>query len=97
MVYKEVAEANADLMLKRAAQLGCELRPHMKTHKTLEAGAMATGGSKRRIAVSTLAEAEFYADGAPPHTPAPRVSTCGEPGRRRRVRRHPVRGAHHRR
>eukprot|EP01079_Euglenida_sp_SAG-EU17-18_P002766 gene2766-3393_t len=63
VVYKDVAEANAAVMLRRAARLGCVLRPHMKTHKTLEAGAIATGGTKRCIAVSTMAEAGFYADG----------------------------------
>mmetsp|Transcript_51164 Transcript_51164/g.164281 ORF Transcript_51164/g.164281 Transcript_51164/m.164281 type:complete len:350 (-) Transcript_51164:61-1110(-) len=50
-------------MLERARTLGCQLRPHQKTHKTLEAGAIVTGGSKRCVAVSTLAEAEFFADG----------------------------------
>merc|ERR1712167_240377 len=50
-------------MLAKAASLGTVLRPHMKTHKTLEGGVLATGGSKRRIVVSSLAEAEFYANG----------------------------------
>jgi len=60
---KSIAEANASAMLGRAAQLGCALRPHVKTNKTLEASAIATGGSKRRIAVSTMAEAHFFAAG----------------------------------
>ncbi|CAK9112714.1 D-threo-3-hydroxyaspartate dehydratase (D-THA DH) (D-THA dehydratase) (Threo-3-hydroxy-D-aspartate ammonia-lyase) [Durusdinium trenchii] len=49
-------------MLQRAKQLGCQLRPHMKTHKTIQGGVLATDGTKRCITVSTLAEAEFYAD-----------------------------------
>merc|ERR1719353_1906224 len=49
--------------MTRARALGVELRPHVKTHKTLEGGAIATGGTKKRIVVSTLAEAHFFADG----------------------------------
>lgn len=63
LLYKHVLERNAQRMLDRAAQLGCVLRPHMKTHKTLEGGAIVTAGTKRRITVSTLAEAQFFADG----------------------------------
>ena len=49
-------------MLERATKLGCALRPHVKTCKTAEAGVIATGGTRRRIAVSTLAEAQFFAE-----------------------------------
>eukprot|EP00931_Biecheleriopsis_adriatica_P108924 TRINITY_DN83195_c0_g1_i1.p1 TRINITY_DN83195_c0_g1~~TRINITY_DN83195_c0_g1_i1.p1 ORF type:complete len:416 (-),score=87.95 TRINITY_DN83195_c0_g1_i1:36-1283(-) len=63
VAYRSVVERNAERMLARAKELGCVLRPHMKTHKTLEGGSIATGGSKRCITVSTLAEAEFFADG----------------------------------
>eukprot|EP00747_Dinoflagellata_sp_TGD_P135989 gnl/TRDRNA2_/TRDRNA2_175499_c8_seq1.p1 gnl/TRDRNA2_/TRDRNA2_175499_c8~~gnl/TRDRNA2_/TRDRNA2_175499_c8_seq1.p1 ORF type:complete len:372 (+),score=50.18 gnl/TRDRNA2_/TRDRNA2_175499_c8_seq1:70-1185(+) len=58
-----VAKANAKRMLARASALGVKLRPHVKTHKTLEGGEIQTGGTLRRIAVSTLAEARFFADG----------------------------------
>ena len=61
--YPAVMEANAKAMLERAARLGCVLRPHVKTAKTLEAAAIQTGGTKRRVVVSTLAEAEFLARG----------------------------------
>ena len=54
--------ANASAMRARAEGLGCQLRPHLKTHKTIEAAIIATNGSKRRVVVSTLAEAEFYAN-----------------------------------
>ncbi|CAJ1333100.1 unnamed protein product [Effrenium voratum] len=60
--YRSVIARNAERMLSRAKDLGCKLRPHMKTHKTAEGAVLATGGTKRCIAVSTLAEAEFYAD-----------------------------------
>ena len=58
-----VAEKNADEMLQRAASLQCALRPHVKTHKTLEGAWIQTGGTARCITVSTLSEARFFADG----------------------------------
>lgn len=58
-----VARANAERMLDRAKSLGTALRPHVKTHKTLECAAIQTGGKKRGIVCSTLAEASFFADG----------------------------------
>ena len=63
VVRLPVARANSERMLARASRLGCTLRPHVKTHKTLELGAMQTGGSCRGITCSTLAEVEFFADG----------------------------------
>lgn len=53
---------NAQRMIDRYQKLGVQLRPHMKTHKTLECADIMTGGSRRCIVVSTLAEACFYAD-----------------------------------
>uniref|UniRef100_A0A8C2JD53 Zgc:162816 n=1 Tax=Cyprinus carpio TaxID=7962 RepID=A0A8C2JD53_CYPCA len=53
---------NAEGMLERFHKLGVQLRPHMKTHKTLECAEIMTGGSRRCIVVSTLAEVSFYAD-----------------------------------
>ena len=61
--YRDVMERNIETMSKRAASLGCVLRPHVKTTKTLEGAALLTGGTKRRCVVSTLAEATFLADG----------------------------------
>ncbi|XP_022525263.2 D-threo-3-hydroxyaspartate dehydratase isoform X2 [Astyanax mexicanus] len=58
----EIVQRNARLMLDRCQKLGVQLRPHMKTHKTLECADIMTGGSRRCIVVSTLAEASFYAD-----------------------------------
>ncbi|XP_078621834.1 D-serine dehydratase-like isoform X1 [Branchiostoma floridae x Branchiostoma japonicum] len=54
-------ERNATTMAQRCHQMGVSLRPHMKTHKTIEAAEIMTNGTKRHIVVSTLAEAEFYA------------------------------------
>ena len=63
LLYLDVATRNADRMLARAERLGCALRPHVKTHKTLEGGVLQTGGTRRRIVVSTLREAQFFANG----------------------------------
>jgi len=52
---------NATKMKDICKELDVLLRPHTKTHKTIEAAVIQTGGSKRRIAVSTLTEAELYA------------------------------------
>ena len=62
LVNLEVARANAARMLQRAAALGCRLRPHVKTHKTIEGALLQTGGARRGITVSTLAEAAFFAE-----------------------------------
>ncbi|KAJ8255311.1 hypothetical protein GJAV_G00203430 [Gymnothorax javanicus] len=53
---------NASEMLERFQKLGVQLRPHMKTHKTIECADIMTAGTRRCIVVSTLAEAVFYAD-----------------------------------
>ncbi|KAK3700163.1 hypothetical protein RRG08_047586 [Elysia crispata] len=54
-------EQNAKRMRDTCERLKLTLRPHTKTHKTLGAALLQTGGSKRCITVSTLVEAEFYA------------------------------------
>ncbi|XP_060078117.1 D-serine dehydratase-like [Ylistrum balloti] len=55
-------ERNARAMQDRCKHLGIQLRPHTKTHKTIEAADILCGGQKRCIAVSTLAEADLYSD-----------------------------------
>lgn len=57
-----VARANAAKMRQRFESFGIALRPHVKTHKTIEGALLQTGGDRRRITVSTLAEARFFAD-----------------------------------
>jgi D-serine deaminase-like pyridoxal phosphate-dependent protein len=47
-------------MLLRASNLGCTLRPHVKTHKTIQGALMQTNNRFSSITVSTLAEAEFF-------------------------------------
>eukprot|EP01050_Picozoa_sp_SAG11_P017506 SAG11_NODE_2533_length_3246_cov_40.379409_1_plen_92_part_00 len=53
VVRLPVVRANASRMLATAERLGVALRPHVKSHKTLELGELQTGGSKRGITVST--------------------------------------------
>lgn len=60
LVDLEKVKRNCERMRKRCDSLGVALRPHMKTHKTLEAGLLMTNGIRRQVVVSTLAEAEFY-------------------------------------
>nr|XP_056713488.1 D-serine dehydratase-like [Euleptes europaea] len=59
----DVVKRNTQEMAERFRALGVNLRPHMKTHKSLEGGDLMTGGTRRRIVISTLAEARFFADG----------------------------------
>ena len=62
VVYKSILQRNAQRMRDRAEKLGCALRPHVKTCKAVEAAKIATNGRMRRICVSTLREAQFFAD-----------------------------------
>jgi len=54
-------ERNAARMAKRAQRLGVRLRPHVKTHKCVEAARIQTAGAFGGITVSTLAEARVFA------------------------------------
>jgi D-serine deaminase-like pyridoxal phosphate-dependent protein len=54
-------ERNCDRMIRRAAQLGVQLRPHMKTAKSVDVGRLATREGSVGVTVSTLAEAEHFA------------------------------------
>ncbi|XP_076804880.1 D-serine dehydratase-like [Clavelina lepadiformis] len=58
VVHKAKVKSNADKMQERADWAGVALRPHFKTSKCVEAAIIQTGGTKRCMAVSTLAEAE---------------------------------------
>ncbi|HKI43877.1 MAG TPA: alanine racemase [Balneolales bacterium] len=53
---------NAESMIERACWHSLKLRPHVKTHKTLEGARYQLGDRFHAITVSTLAEARFYAD-----------------------------------
>jgi len=62
VVSKSAYENNCKEMLEKAEKMGVQLRGQTKTHKTIEGGILQTGGSKRCIVVSTLTEAEMYAN-----------------------------------
>lgn len=54
--------ANAERMRQRVAAHGVSLRPHLKTAKSAAIAAMAHGGRKGPVTVSTLREAEYFLD-----------------------------------
>ena len=54
-------ERNCERMSARAAALGVQLRPHMKTAKSAEVARLATRERSAGITVSTLAELEYFA------------------------------------
>ncbi|KYQ99707.1 hypothetical protein DLAC_03647 [Tieghemostelium lacteum] len=61
LVDKDVVKNNCKRMIDRAIELGVNIRPHMKTHKTLEIGQFQVSGlDYSRVIVSTLSEAEFF-------------------------------------
>ena len=53
---------NLNRMSARARKLGVDLRPHLKTTKSSEVAKLATEGHSGAITVSTLREAEYFAD-----------------------------------
>jgi D-serine deaminase-like pyridoxal phosphate-dependent protein len=62
LVDPDVLEGNVRAMSERAGRLGVRLRPHTKTHKCVEVARLQVRGSFGGITVSTLAEAERFAD-----------------------------------
>ncbi|EGG23592.1 hypothetical protein DFA_05726 [Cavenderia fasciculata] len=62
VIYEDVVKRNCKLMHDRAISLGVDIRPHMKTHKTIEIGKFQTETINiKKIIVSTLSEARFFA------------------------------------
>lgn len=62
LVDRAVVQRNCDRMRAKAQSSGVSFRPHVKTHKSVEIGRMQHGGHPGPITVSTLAEAELFAD-----------------------------------
>lgn len=62
LVDRNVVQRNCDRMRDKARASGVSFRPHVKTHKSVEIGRMQHGGQAGPITVSTLAEAELFAD-----------------------------------
>lgn len=63
LVERTVVQRNCARMRDKAHASGVLFRPHVKTHKCVELGRMQHGGAIGPITVSTLAEAEYFADG----------------------------------
>ena len=62
LVDRAIVQRNCDAMREKARASGVAFRPHVKTHKSVEIGRMQHGGATGPITVSTLAEAELFAD-----------------------------------
>ncbi|MEA2338383.1 MAG: hypothetical protein QOE82_2390 [Thermoanaerobaculia bacterium] len=62
LVDRNIVEQNCARMRAKALTSGVAFRPHVKTHKTIEVARMQHGGATGPITVSTMAEAEFFAD-----------------------------------
>jgi D-serine deaminase-like pyridoxal phosphate-dependent protein len=62
LVDRTIVEQNCVRMRDKALASGVAFRPHVKTHKTIEIGRMQHGGATGPITVSTMAEAEFFAE-----------------------------------
>ncbi|XP_041375014.1 D-threo-3-hydroxyaspartate dehydratase-like [Gigantopelta aegis] len=63
LVDLDKVKRNVARMRDACSSLGVEHRPHVRCHRTLEGGELQTGGTRRKIVVSTLDEATFFADG----------------------------------
>ena len=61
LVDRVRVERNVARMGARIAGLGATLRPHVKTHKSIEVGRLQAAAGMRGITVSTLAEARAFA------------------------------------
>ena len=61
LLDRDKLQRNIDHMAARAKTLGVELRPHMKTAKSIEVAKLATKDQAGGITVSTLAEADYFA------------------------------------
>lgn len=62
VIDRAVLRRNIDRMAEHAQKSGVKLRPHVKTHKTVEIARMQTESETEGITVSTLAEARFFVD-----------------------------------
>jgi D-serine deaminase-like pyridoxal phosphate-dependent protein len=62
LVDADRLQSNTTAMREKALRSGVAFRPHVKTHKTVEIARVQHGGATGPITVSTLAEAEFFAD-----------------------------------
>eukprot|EP01097_Dermamoeba_algensis_P007053 TRINITY_DN440_c0_g3_i1.p1 TRINITY_DN440_c0_g3~~TRINITY_DN440_c0_g3_i1.p1 ORF type:complete len:463 (+),score=91.75 TRINITY_DN440_c0_g3_i1:39-1391(+) len=59
IVDKYKTQRNCSLLINKSKAAGLALRPHIKTHKTVEGARMQLGGELESVVVSTLAEARL--------------------------------------
>ncbi len=62
VIDDEKLEANLAFARERAAQLGVTLRPHLKTHKSIDVARRQMLSPEGPATVSTLAEARYFAE-----------------------------------
>lgn len=62
LVDRSIVARNCARMRSKAHESGVSFRPHVKTHKSVEIGRMQHDGATGPITVSTLAEAEAFAN-----------------------------------
>src|SRR5438552_2647104 len=62
LVDRNIVQQNCTRMREKAVASKVFFRPHVKTHKTVEIARMQHGGALGPFTVSTLAEAEFFAE-----------------------------------
>ena len=62
VVDLNVLKNNCSRMLEMAKNAGIELRGQIKTHKTVEAAILQTGGTKTGVVTSTFAESIMLAE-----------------------------------
>ena len=63
LVDLDVLDRNIEWMANRASELGVTVRPHIKTHKCIEIAERQRAAGAQGITVSTLREAEDFAEG----------------------------------
>jgi D-serine deaminase-like pyridoxal phosphate-dependent protein len=62
LVDRSIVRRNCDAMREKARSSGVGFRPHVKTHKSVEIGRLQHGGAIGPVTVSTMAEAEQFAN-----------------------------------
>ncbi|MEA2571147.1 MAG: hypothetical protein QOI24_3148 [Acidobacteriota bacterium] len=62
LVDRTIVQRNCERMRRKALDSATAFRPHVKTHKTEQIARLQHGGHAGPITVSTLAEAEFFAE-----------------------------------
>jgi D-serine deaminase-like pyridoxal phosphate-dependent protein len=62
LVHESIIQNNCERMKQRSIEYNLHLRPHVKTHKTIQGVLLQTHSQDRRIVVSTVSEAIFYSN-----------------------------------